>query len=188
MVCPCCGFEFPPSEESKLTTTAESAPVLSTEKPWYAVTGRAFAHHPAKVDGNPPSVKVTYTVDGKKRNEWICPQHMEHPVEKSRRFPKAKADRYWAAHKGKAPFPKTVDEFLERAGELLATTEVQLDFAKSSKYPDVIGIRSGEGNYGTEVEVRTGGGNLSGALGRRVPVASNDSWRQALAEMDDVPF
>ena len=191
MVCPCCKYIFPPSTEEKLTRTADSTPILSTEKPWSQVTAREFAPHPAKVEGNPPSVKVTYTVDGKRRAEWVCPQHMEHPVEKSRRFPKAKADRYWAAHKGKLPFPKTVEEFLSRAGELLATTEVQLDFAKSSKYPEIIGHRAGPGSYATAVEVREpGGGNLGAVLGRRVPVDAERARIAALMEDsgDFIPF
>jgi len=194
MVCHCCGYIFPPSTEEKLTRTADSTPVLSTEKPWSTVTARAFAMHPGKgmlyddrgreVGLAPPSVKVTYTVDGKSRAEWVCPQHMEHPVEKSRRYPKAKADRYWALHKGKAPFPKTVNEFLERAGELLATTEVQLDFSKSSKYPEIIAHRAGEATYGTEVE-RAGSGNLGAVLGRRVAVDALPRWP---SDWDEIPF
>lgn len=188
MKCPCCGYEFPPSENVEITAKADTTPVLSTEKPWYAVTAREFAPHPAKVEGNPPSVKVTYTVDGKKRSEWICPQHMEHPVEKSRRFPKAKADRYWSAHQGKLPFPRTVSEFLHRAGELLATTEVQLDFSKSSKYPEIIGHRAGEATYATEVEVR-GSGNLGVVLGKKEHVGAERVRLRALAaELDEVPF
>ncbi len=185
MVCQCCGYIFPPSEEEKITAVADSTPVLSSEKPWYEVTSREFAAHPAKVDGNPPSVKVTYTVDGKKRAEWLCPQHMEHPVERSRRFPKAKADRYWSLHKGEAPFPKTVDEFLERADELLATTEVQLDFAKSSKYPEIISHRAGDATYATEVE-RAGTGNLGAVLGRKVAAPALSRWPSDWE--DGIPF
>lgn len=203
MTCPCCGFEFPPSEEEKLTRTADSTPILSTEKPWYEVTAREFAPHPGKgmvydehdneLGLAPPTVKVTYTVDGRKRSEWVCVQHMEHPIEKSRKWPKAKADRYWSNHKGKAPFPRTVDEFLERAGELLATTEVQLDFSKSSKFPEFIGHRAGPGSYVTDVEVRGGAGNLGAVLGRRVPVdaeaAERARVRKVFEDMDDaIPY
>lgn len=187
MVCHCCGYIFPPSEEEKITAAPDQSPVLSTEKPWYAVTGREFAPHPGKLDdqGNPKptTVKVTYTVDGKKRNEWICAGHTG--------FAKSKADKYWSRHNGKTPFPKSADEFLDRAGELLATTEVQLDFSKSSKFPEFIGHRSGPGAYVTEVEVRTGGaGNLAGAIGRRVPVDAERARIAALmAEIDDdIPF
>lgn len=192
MVCPCCGFEFPPSEDTKLTATADKTPVLSTEKPWFEVTGRRYAFHPPKVEGNPPSVKVTYETDGKKVNEWICPQHLEHPVEKSRNFPKAKADRYWATHNGKRPFPVTVDEFLERAGELDATTEVQLDYSRNPKYPDVKAYRVGQGSYVTETPTAEPKGNLAGLVGRRAGVDTGAAERARLAalalEMDGIPF
>jgi DNA repair protein RadD len=198
MTCPCCGYTFPPNEEEKITATADKTPVLSTERPWFEVTGRRFAFHPAKVDGNPPSVKVTYNTDGKTVSEWVCPQHMEHPVEKSRAFPKGKSDRYWATHGGKRPFPATVDEFLDRAGELKATTEVQLNYAKSSKYPDVVAYRVGEGSYVTESEApaEEPKGNLSALLGRgrseasAARTAEQERLRQMAREFDEdvIPF
>lgn len=181
MTCPCCGYIFPPSTDEKLTRTADSTPILSTEKPWYPVTSREFAPHPGKIgdDGvqKPTTVKVTYTVDGRKRAEWLCPGHAG--------YAKSKADKYWRLHNGKTPFPKSADEFLERAGELLATTEVQLDFSKSSKFPEFIGHRAGPGSYATEVEVRGGGsGNLGAVLGRRVPVSI--ATYHELADGEDV--
>lgn len=155
-----CGYIFPPSVEEKLTRAPSITPILSTEKPWYPVHGRTYAFHPAKVDGNPPSVKATYELEGRKVNEWLCPQHMEHPVEKSRVFPKGKADRYWAQHAGKRPFPSTVDEFLERAGELQATLEIQLDFSNNPKYPDIKAHRVGPGDYVTAAEKAPEMGNV----------------------------
>lgn len=197
MVCNCCGYVFPPNEEEKITAKADLTPVLSTERPWLPVTGRKYAFHPAKVEGNPPTVKATYEVDGKPRNEWICVQHMEHPVEKSRLFPKAKADKYWALHGGKRPFPSTVDEFLDRAGELLATTEVQLDFSKSAKYPEIQAYRVGAGSYVTEAApTKPPTGNLAIALAgaRAVDSAARDAERARVrklaAEFDEdfIPF
>lgn len=187
MTCSCCGYIFPPSMEEKLTRVANDAPIMSTEKPWYQVDGREFAPHPAKVAGNPPSVKVTYKVGKKKRSEWICCQHMEHPVEKSRRFPKQKADRYWTLHGGQLPFPKTVDEFLDRAGELKATTEVQLDFSKNPTYPEIMAHRAGDAEYGTEVSrPEESAGNLGGLLGLRRPVALPAKLYEDLE--DEIPF
>lgn len=200
MTCPCCQYIFPPNEEEKITAKADSTPVLSTEKPWLEVTARRYAYHPPKVEGNPPTVKATYEVDGKSRNEWICVQHMEHPVEKSRAFPKAKADRYWALHGGARPFPTSVDEFLSRAGELKATTEVQLDFSKSAKYPEIKAYRVGDGSYVTESEVpandNTPTGNLAGILGRSrseaaaTRTAEQERLRKMAADFDSdfVPF
>jgi DNA repair protein RadD len=188
MTCPCCGYDFPPSENVEISAKADSMPVLSTEKPWYSVTSREFAPHPGKLDdkGNPKpdTVKVTYTVDGRKRNEWICAGHTG--------FAKSKADKYWRLHGGKAPFPKSADEFLERAGELMATTEVQLDFSKSTKFPEFIGHRAGEGSYSTDVAA-PGTGNLGAVLGRRGAVGVGAAERERLAAVfadieDDIPF
>lgn len=39
--------------------------------------------------------------------------------------------------------PKTVIEWLERQDELMDTTEVQLDYARNPKYPDVVAHRVG---------------------------------------------
>lgn len=199
MTCPCCGYTFPPSEEEKITSTADRAPVLSTEKPWYPVTGRTFAFHPPKVEGNPPTVKATYEVDSKKFNEWICVQHLEHPVEKSRAFPKGKADRFWSTHGGQRPFPKTVDEFLDRAGELAWTTEIQLDFSKSAKYPEVKAYRIGDAPANDNPAPAANDnaparkGNLAALMPRKVVSNGDAAARERLRQMadefeDDIPF
>lgn len=157
MTCQCCGYIFPPNEEEKITAAASEVPVLSTEKPWSAVNERTFRHHPGK-EGKPDSVKVTYLVGLKAINEWICCGHTG--------FAKTKADRWWIAHGGQRPFPKGVIEFLERQGELMETTEVQLDYGRNPKYPDVLAHR-----VGARVE----------------PASANDNdWRRDMA--DDVPF
>lgn len=143
MTCTCCGYVFPPNEEEKISARADDTPLLSTESKWSTVNKRTFRFHPAKVEGNPPSIKVTYMVGLKAVAEWCCPQHMEHPSEKSRQFPKAKSDRYWRTHGGQMPAPKSVQEWLERAGELLPTAEVQLSYGRNPKYPEVVAYRVG---------------------------------------------
>jgi DNA repair protein RadD len=193
MVCPCCGFEFPPSEETKLTAKADITPVLSTEKPWTEVTGRSYAYHQPRDENKRPSVKATYTVGKRKVDEWIFPGHGG--------TPKAKSDRYWLLHGGKRPFPASVDEFLDRAGELLATTEVQLDYSKSTKYPDVKAYRTGEATYETELPKEPKGniavalagkrGNLAGlgAPSAESKAAAERARLAALAEeWDEIPF
>lgn len=134
MTCQCCGYVFPPNEEEKITAQADTTPVLSTEKPWSEVSSRTFRHHPGK-DGKPDSVKCTYMVGMKAVNEWICCSH--------KGYPKSKADRWWMMHQGQRPFPSTVLEWLERQHELMDTTEVQLDYARNAKYPDVVAHRVG---------------------------------------------
>lgn len=193
MTCTCCGYVFPPSVEEKITRTADAAPIISTEKPWFPVLGRTFAFHPAKAEGKQPTVKATYEVEGRRVNEWLCPAHEG--------FPKGKADRYWVAHGGSRPFPKSVDEFLDRAGELAWTAEVQLDFAKNPKYPDVVGYRSGPAPAANDNAANDNAappepkkrGNLA-ALKPRTVVSSEDATRARLRKMvaeefdDEVPF
>lgn len=165
MKCTCCGFEFDPSEEEKLTAIADDTPVLSTEKPWSEVKSQRFAEHPAKVEGKPNTVKVTYMVGLKAVNEWVCPGHSG--------FPKSKADRYWLAHNGNRPFPKSAVEWLDRAGELKRTAEIQLDYSKNARYPEIIGHKVAANDNNIEVEV---------------PDVANDNHRWA-DELDDaIPF
>jgi DNA repair protein RadD len=164
MKCQCCGYVFPPNEEEKITAQAADAPVLSTEKPWHEVKSRTFYHHPGK-DGKPDSVKCTYLVGMKSVSEWHCCAHTG--------YPKSKADRWWLAHGGKRPFPKSPIEWLERQHELFSTEEVQLDYSRNPKYPDIAAHRVGAPNDNT-------------------PPAANDN-RKGMADWerqmdDDIPF
>lgn len=144
MTCQCCGYVFPPNEEEKITAKADTTPVLSTEKPWHAVDSVTYKYKPPKEDGNPPSVWITYRTGLKTVNEFICPQHMEHPDPKKRQFPKGKADRFWVSRGGARPFPSTVMEFLERQNELRVPHEIQLDYSGNAKYPSVAAVNLAE--------------------------------------------
>lgn len=166
MTCTACGYIFPPNEEEKLTRAPSVAPILSTEKPWHEVSSRTFRHHPGKIDAagtqKPDSVKCTYMIGGYKTvNEWICCAHTG--------FPKTKADRFWMATGGQRPFPKDVLEFLGRQNELLPTAEIQLDFSKNSKYPEVVAMRMGAAND-------------------NVPTAVNDNVDRGIDWDDEIPF
>lgn len=161
-VCTCCGYQFPASEEAKHAARASDAPILSTNEPiWREVTGRTFRRH-EKVGGL-PSVRVDYSLGLEVQKEWLCPQHTG--------FPKQRADRYWQQHGGARPFPKTVDEFLERAAELSVTAGIRLK--KNGKYWNVEGHQVGAANDN-----------------QPVPVAANDNAeRERLrAFADDIPF
>lgn len=169
MTCHCCGYIFPPSEEEKITARADTTPVLSSEKPWHEVRSRTFRHHPGKVGGDgkqkPDSVKCTYLVGLKSVNEWHCCEHDG--------FPKAKAQRWWAAHGGQRPFPSTVMEWLSRQHELRDTVEVQLDYSRNSRYPDVVAHRVGELTAANDNE----------------PEPANDNRPDWAWELDDsIPF
>lgn len=162
MTCPKCGYIFPPNEEEKLTAQAANAPVISTEKPWYEVSSRSFRHHPGK-DGKVDSVKCTYLVGMKSVNEWFMPEHSG--------YAQSKTCRAWVEMGGKRPFPKTVLEFLERQNELMNTTEVQLDYSRNPKYPDVVARRYSPANDNTPA-----------------PGNDNRSYAEDWELADEIPF
>lgn len=162
MECHCCGYIFPPNEEEKITAKAAIAPVLSTAPPvWHSVTGRTFREHPPK-PGKPPSVKVTYMLGLHAQNEWVCPEHQG--------YASAKSQRYWSAHGGARPFPKSVSEFLDRADELRTTAEIQLK--PDGKYQSVVGWRAGTAAQAAE--------------------PANDNWKPLMAAGEnwdeEIPF
>lgn len=159
--CHCCGYVFPPSEEVKITVEAADAPVLSNAPAESRIVRkRTFWNHPGK-SGKPDSVKVVYTIGMSQVNEWVCPQHTG--------FAKSKADRYWLAHGGQRPFPKTAIEWLERQGELADTAEIMVK--PRDKYWDVVG-------------------HVARVANDNLPVAANDNPSAGLAAaMDDaIPF
>lgn len=132
--CHCCGYVFPPSDNVTITAEAADAPVLSTAPPESRIVRkRTFWHHQK---GETPSVKVAYTIGMSQVNEWLCPEH--------KGFAKTKADRFWLAHGGARPFPRSVIEWLERQGELQDTVEI---FVKPrDKYWDVVSHVVGPAN------------------------------------------
>jgi DNA repair protein RadD len=134
-VCPDCGYEFPMSEEPKISRQAEDVSMLSRDAPsWRAVNSRTFRFHEAKSSEKPPSVKVSYMVGMTAFNEWCCPQHQG--------FAKSKADRWWSHHGGLRPFPATVMEWLERQRELRTTEAIQV--RPNGRYWDIIGHKTGD--------------------------------------------
>lgn len=137
-VCPCCfeivhasvrqciecGHEFVFEEKPKFKTHADTAPIISSapeEEEWLPVRARRFKYHPGKGD-KPPSVKTDFTSGFASYPTWLCPEH-----------PGARhiSDRFWKQHGGPLPFPRTVDDFLSRASEICATSEISVVPSKS---------------------------------------------------------
>lgn len=159
-----CGFVFPESDRPKHAATADTAQILSTDEPeWSAVSSQTFRRH--EKAGGLPSVRVDYMVGLKNQRCWLCPEHTG--------FAKTKSDRFWVQHGGLRPFPKSVDEFLDRAGELAPTGEIQIKFG--GKWPEVVDFRAAAG--GTAVEVKRSD-------------TSDAAERKRLRELmdDDIPF
>lgn len=163
-LCWCCGHEFEYDDTPKLLKQASDAPILSNEPPsWQVVSRQTFRRHEAKVEGKPPTVRVDFMVGMKVVKKWICPEHSGKA--------KSEADRFWHIHGGKRPFPKSVDEWLERADELVATAEVEIKYG--GKHPEIVGWRAGTDS----VEVEAG-----------EPEGERYRLRALAADWDDVPF
>lgn len=162
--CPCCGFEFDIDDRPKITAQAADVPIMTVVEPEpRTVTSRTFAYHSGK-GGKPDSVKVSYLVGLTAINEWQCPGHTG--------YPKSKADRYWRAHGGKMPFPKTPLEWIERQAELAPTAEIMVK--PRDKYWDVVSYVVGERVAAND--------NAPAAANDNAPTW-NDEWMN-----DDIPF
>lgn len=160
--CTCCNFEFDIDDSPKISRHAADVPIMTTVEPEpRSVTSRTFRFHEGKGD-KPPSVKIVYMCGYTAINEWVCPQH--------KGFAKTKADRYWIAHGGQRPMPKTPLEWLERQGELAETTEIQVK--PNGKYWDIVGHVVGQH-----------------AANDNTPPPANDNRKDWAWELDDeAPF
>lgn len=124
-ICRLCGAPFDIEEKPRFEAKSDTAPILSTSAAspdhWIPVTRRRFRYH-EKLGGS-PSVKIEYTSGLSTYPSWMPVEH-----------PRAKflADKYWDKHGGQRPFPKTVDEWLSRTGELRETAEISI--APSNTY------------------------------------------------------
>ncbi len=157
--CPCCQFEFDIDDSPKITSYAADTPIMSIAEPESRIVRkRTFWNHPGK-DGKADSVKTVFTVGMSQINKWYAPQAGGRA--------KADSDRFWDAHRGKRPFPKTALEWLERQGELADTKEIFV--RPAGKYWNVEGYTPANDN---------------------VPAAANDSGPAKLAAVmaDDIPF
>lgn len=158
--CSCCGHEFDIEEKPRFEARSDTAPILSvTTAEWLPVRNRKFRYHEKL--GGLPSVRVELSSGLTTYKTWLCPQHTG--------FAKSKADRWWRQHGGATPFPATVDEWLSREGELVATAEIAIKPKPGSKYFDVVDFKPAAAND-------------------NAPVAANDNRQLADILEDDVPF
>lgn len=131
--CPDCGHEFP-EPETKLHGRSSGADIISPEgsASWRDVTTRYFDAHDSRDPAKPPTVRVEYICREYEHHpyrEWLCPQHTG--------YAKHKADAFWAAHGGDNPPPATVQEWLDRADELLPTAQIAVRPKEGTKYFEI---------------------------------------------------
>ena len=78
--CPQCGFEFPPSEKSRLSEKASSAGIISGQIDYtdYDVQDVYYCLHEKRYadEGTPRTMRVDYQVGFDEfKSEWVCPEH-----------------------------------------------------------------------------------------------------------------
>lgn len=135
-VCPECGYEYP--AEFNHEEKASDAAIMSTDiKPeWVGVDVVTFTEH--KKQGKPDSLKVTYMCGIQRFSQWICLEHDG--------FARTKA-RAWWLERAQGPPPETINEALDRRGEIKWPKEILI--RKAGKYDEIIGYRGETKNTGS---------------------------------------
>lgn len=126
-ICPSCGYEFPPPERLVEIRPAERS-ILSVEPEWLDVTDVTYHRH--EKEGSVPSLRVQYRVGLTWHREWVTIQHSG--------YPRAKAESWWL-RRAPAPVPRTVDEAVARAGEILRPSHIRVK--REGKFDRVIAWR-----------------------------------------------
>jgi DNA repair protein RadD len=110
--CVVCGYAFAqPRPVAKHATTADAAPILSADTAWLPVIDVHFRKHVrfGRPD-SPPTLCVEYLSGLSIYSDYVAFEH--------RGTARSFAERFWFALGGSEPVPLTVDEAIERIGEL----------------------------------------------------------------------
>jgi DNA repair protein RadD len=117
--CPHCGHQWQTDAAPKHETRADGDAVIMasiTPPKWLAVTKTTYARH--KKPGRPDSLRVTYWCGLQSYDEWVALES-----EKARGL----ASSWWRKMAGHhSPTPLTVDEALERLGDLGKPSEIMV--------------------------------------------------------------
>jgi DNA repair protein RadD len=116
--CVRCGYQFPQAHPvAKHATTADAVPILSSTASWLPVMEVNFKKHLKRYNpAAPPTLCVEYLCGFSVYFDYVAFEHHG----KARAF----AERFWFAFGGKAPAPITVNDALERIGELHEPYEI----------------------------------------------------------------
>jgi DNA repair protein RadD len=129
LICPECGYEFPP-HEIKIDSMASNVALLSTQqKPeWLDVTNVSYRRH--EKEGKPPSMQVSYQTGLTFHREWICLEHSG--------FPRTKAVQWWQKRAPACPVPNTVDEALANRTALAVPQRILVK--PDGKWTQIVGV------------------------------------------------
>lgn len=132
MVCPDCGYVFPPPSTIKKTASEEEILKGADGPPRveeFKVLGIRYKRGTTKK--GKPYMKVTYSVGTHNFHEFKY-------FDTDNSFAKRNLKIWWTFRGGKLPMPVSVDEALERAdSELAVPAVIRVDLNK--KYPEVVG-------------------------------------------------
>jgi len=114
--CPDCGYEFlAPDEKKTLSDKASELPVmLGTPPKWLPVSRWTFHRHEKPF--KPTSLRVEYLCGLVSHRQWVCFEHEGYPLQK--------AWDWWCEHGGHLRVPESVDDAIDRAGELTMPSEI----------------------------------------------------------------
>ncbi len=130
--CVVCGHEWPYIEKPKHEAKAEAeVGILSTEKvPPQQVPVVDWKFYRHEKFGSPDSIRVTYFAGLATFNEWLGFEHSGGWQQM--------AQQWWVTHGGLTPFPKTVQEGLDRIGELTMPATISVKPKPGTKYTIIV--------------------------------------------------
>lgn len=136
MVCPDCGYEFPPPQAIKKTASTDDIMRKSRDTTphieEFEVLNVIYRTGTSGKGNN--FLKVTYSIGTAHFNEFLF-------FESDSAYVKRILKSWWTYRKGELPIPNTVDEAVERAKtELVVPRLVRVNTNTGTKYPDVVGV------------------------------------------------
>lgn len=129
VACPICGMEFP--RQVKFGVQSSTTVLIKEEEPAkivsFTVDRITYSRH--QKEGRPSSMRVSYYCGLRKFEEWVCFEHEG--------YAKHKAHKWWRERGAGDQIPSTVDDALERTGEINSTAEIKVWINK--KHPEIMG-------------------------------------------------
>jgi DNA repair protein RadD len=116
--CAHCGYEWPrPAPKPKHATVADVVPILSGQATWLRVSSVSFHSHRKYGDPSaPPSLRVEYLCGLSSYADYVSLERQG--------YARTCAERWWFAMGGIEPVPMTVEEAIERCGEIDEPVEI----------------------------------------------------------------